>query len=254
MFLGIQNHKHNDHLARHEVLTDSQAAVVWRAQLEAFDRTVLMSSIGDFNIGFPGQYWDEEKQSWYNYFRDYDATTGRYLQSDPIGLAGGLNTYGYAFQSPQHFTDPFGLSPPTIPQEVVNFCAGLGDSLLLGFGDNLREFVGVSGAVNMSSDDYRSGEYTSIAFGGARLAYAGVVKGGSILASSGVSASSFRTSMKSFFRFNLGKNWRPVDLSKYKTDDALREAAGRTNPIVNLYGAGVAGTGIVENEDCGCKQ
>ncbi|WP_276317314.1 hypothetical protein [Pseudidiomarina mangrovi] len=40
-----------------------------------------MSSIGDFNIGFPGQYWDEEKQSWYNYFRDYDATTGRYMQS-----------------------------------------------------------------------------------------------------------------------------------------------------------------------------
>ena len=81
----ISNNKlyyvHNDHLGRPEVLTDSQAAAVWRAQLEAFDRTVLMSSIGDFNIGFPGQYWDEEKQSWYNYFRDYDATTGRYMQS-----------------------------------------------------------------------------------------------------------------------------------------------------------------------------
>lgn len=69
---------HNDHLGRPEVITDSSATIVWRAQLEAFDSTVLTSSIGAFNIGFPGQYWDSEKQSWYNYFRDYDATTGRY--------------------------------------------------------------------------------------------------------------------------------------------------------------------------------
>ena len=42
-----------------------------------------------------GQYYDQEVNLFYNYFRDYDPITGRYVESDPIGLDGGLNTYGY---------------------------------------------------------------------------------------------------------------------------------------------------------------
>ena len=45
----------------------------------------------------------------YNYFRDYSPETGRYIESDPIGLAGGLNTYGYVYGNPVFYVDPLGL-------------------------------------------------------------------------------------------------------------------------------------------------
>lgn len=51
----------------------------------------------------------------YNYFRTYDPRTGRYLESDPIGIEGGLNTYGYALQNPLRYTDPTGENPLTLP-------------------------------------------------------------------------------------------------------------------------------------------
>lgn len=57
----------------------------------------------------PGQYFDQEGGLNFNYHRYYDPSIGRYLRSDPIGLAGDVNTYAYAASNPVRYVDPLGL-------------------------------------------------------------------------------------------------------------------------------------------------
>ncbi len=85
---------HNDHLGTPKLLTNSAAKPVWQASYTPFGLAIINADVDNngvavtLNIRFPGQYYDAESGLHYNWFRYYDPTIGRYVTSDPIGLAG----------------------------------------------------------------------------------------------------------------------------------------------------------------------
>ena len=110
----------SDHLNTPRALIDpARNVAVWRWDLQgsAFgEHAANEDPDGDgipvaFNLRFPGQYLDAETGLHYNYFRDYEPAAGRYIESDPIGLRGGLSTFSYVDSGPLEYTDPTGLQP-----------------------------------------------------------------------------------------------------------------------------------------------
>lgn len=105
---------HTDHLDTPRAIVSHFHTLVWKWDSDGFgsappNEKPVATPAFVFNLRFAGQYFDVESGLFYNYFRDYDSQTGRYIQSDPIGLAGGINTYGYVGANPISGTDSRGL-------------------------------------------------------------------------------------------------------------------------------------------------
>lgn len=106
---------HTDHLGTPRAISNSQNGVIWRWEGDQFGDVQPTGNL-IFPIRHAGQYYDQEINLFYNYFRDYDPITGRYVESDPIGLDGGLNTYGYVGGNVLSFIDPQGLKLVNAPK------------------------------------------------------------------------------------------------------------------------------------------
>jgi len=100
---------HTDHLGTPQKMTDAGQKVVWDRDAEPFGKTTHTNGPATLNLRSPGQYHDNESGLDYNFFRSYNPGTGRYTQSDSMGLAAGINTYSYVGGNPVNDTDPSGL-------------------------------------------------------------------------------------------------------------------------------------------------
>jgi RHS repeat-associated protein len=111
----VISYVHVDHLnAPTKVSRTTDNKLRWRWDHDPFGIVIPSQnpqSLGSFvyNLRYPGQSYDSETGLFYNYARDYDPQVGRYVESDPIGLNAGVNTYAYALNWPLKFVDPTGL-------------------------------------------------------------------------------------------------------------------------------------------------
>jgi RHS repeat-associated protein len=163
-----------DHLGSPRAVIDPVSKAVlwrWRPSNDPFGTTPPEEDADAdgkpfvFDLRFPGQRHDSVTGLYYNYFRDYDAVSGRYIQADPIGLAGGINPYLYANGSPWLYTDSLGLYAwgDPLPDWLVDFSAGMGDSISFGATRWVRRRMGTDGVVNQCSRAYKTGEWAGVA-------------------------------------------------------------------------------------------
>lgn len=165
---------HDDQTGRPEAVTDGSQNIVWRAQNFAFTQNVTNAGI-TLNLGFPGQYYDVETSAWNNGFRDYNSGLGRYVESDPIGLGGGANTYAYVGGNPTTNFDPLGLGTLAVGGQVSGAFTTLGGSL------SFQLTISWNSGAILDPSQWRVGEMFNAAniastgvgvFGGALFTYA----------------------------------------------------------------------------------
>jgi len=171
---------HSDHLGRPKFATRADGTVSWDGGITTpFGIQVTALAAQTQALMFPGQYEDAETTGAgvtlsHNWHRTYDPTLGRYLQSDPIGLAGGLNRYAYVGGNPMGYVDPDGQDKVFV-QVGLNIVPGVGGSGSLGvyidFSED-RSFRNIRGIIPDIGIFTTNGIQTGLAAGlGADLGY-----------------------------------------------------------------------------------
>ncbi len=218
---------HADHLGAPRAVSNAAGTMLWSWPLKSnpFGEAAPVSSTGYvLNMRYPGQYFDAESGLVYNDHRYYDATTGRYIQPDPVGLMGGPSAYGYVNGNPMMYSDPQGLY------------AGIDDLIFTGGG-------ALVGLVGQGVSDLLAGQlsswqdYTGAAVGGAvggeALLYTGPVGAGP--------AGGAATNISKQFLKNLTGKQCGYNLTSFAADTAV---GGLTGFIPGARIAGVtAGRG-----------
>ncbi len=143
------------------------------------------SGVSATPLQFTGREDDGSSGLYYYRARYYSPSLGRFISQDPIGLAGGLNSYAYANGNPVSLRDPLGLwgIGDPINQGVANAVTGFGDGVYrivtLGFGDlnMIRDVAGINGGIDLCSGSYKGGKYAGYAWG-VGLGWAAGLNGG----------------------------------------------------------------------------
>ncbi|MFH1157906.1 MAG: RHS repeat-associated core domain-containing protein [Pseudomonadota bacterium] len=104
----VLTYLHPDHLGTPRFGTNAAGTQVWAWANDAFGTSTPSGSV-TVNLRMPGQYYDSESGLFYNWNRYYNPAIGRYISSDPIGVWGGLNIFGYVGGNPINYIDPLGL-------------------------------------------------------------------------------------------------------------------------------------------------
>ncbi|MBX3617112.1 RHS repeat-associated core domain-containing protein [Nitrosomonas sp.] len=251
---------HADHLNTPRVIVDQANTVVWRwDNTHAFGANLPIENpmdatqIFEYNLHFPGQYFDKETNLHYNYFRYYEPETGRYISPDPIGLAAGMNVWGYVGQNPLSFVDPTGeiLVAPI----VIGGLIGAGIDLTLQLFQNGGDLECLDGR-----------SIVTTALSGAALS--GLGPTGFLLGRGGTKAASYGYSESAGVLNNastrFGWGYRASDNSNVlravvngsKTDIPGTAISPLASPLRDGAVSGVIGGGAnrAAGDSCGCKK
>jgi RHS repeat-associated protein len=255
---GITHYVHVDHLGTSQRLTNTQGETTWRAVSEAFGKTFIDTTLAPAttgtttnNLRFPGQYEDSETGTHYNYMRTYLPMVGRYGETDPIGLGGGLNTYSYVGGNPVSYIDPTGefLAVPILVGGLI----GGGIDVAIQLAKNGGNFDCVSwGQVGISA--------------AAGAAFSGLGPTGFLLGRGGQRAAQFGYSESAGIlnhgsrRFGWG--YRESDNSnvlRLVIDNVKADLPGAISPVARpirdgLIAGAVGGGAVGAASDCTCKR